>query len=166
MKKCNDCKENEVVYNNGKCKPCNTAYMTKYRKTSKYKELQIKDYEKTRDRRLAYKKQYYQENKAERAKYMRDYRKSNPRYRAQDAIMTYINQKIRERADFIEHLGCSWEEFFLYLEKQFTETMNWDNYGTYWEIDHIFPLSKGGSFHYSNTQPMTVTENRSKGNRI
>ena len=21
--------------------------------------------------------------------------------------------------------------------------MNWDNYGTYWEIDHIVPITKG-----------------------
>ena len=41
--------------------------------------------------------------------------------------------------------------------------MNWDNYGSYWEIDHIKPLSKGGSFHYTNTQPLTVKENRRKG---
>ena len=44
--------------------------------------------------------------------------------------------------------------------------MNWGNYGTYWEIDHTFPLSKGGSFHYTNTQPLTIEENRSKGNKI
>jgi 5-methylcytosine-specific restriction endonuclease McrA len=44
--------------------------------------------------------------------------------------------------------------------------MNWDNYGTHWEIDHTIPLSKNGSFHYTNTTPMTISENRSKGNRV
>ena len=43
--------------------------------------------------------------------------------------------------------------------------MNWDNYGEYWEIDHIYPLSKGGSFHYINTQPLTVLENQIKSNK-
>jgi 5-methylcytosine-specific restriction endonuclease McrA len=166
MKICNDCKINEVKYNNGKCKECNTAYMTEYRKTQNYKKCYIEDYKKTKEKRLAYKKEYYQSHKKERAKYMRDYRKENPKYRAQDAIMTYINKKIKERADFIEYLGCSWEEFFVYLEKQFNKNMSWENYGMYWEIDHIHPLSKGGSFHYTNTQPLTVTENRSKGNKL
>ena len=44
--------------------------------------------------------------------------------------------------------------------------MNWDNYGTYWEIDHSIPLSKGGSFHYTNTSPMAISENRSKGSKL
>lgn len=26
-----------------------------------------------------------------------------------------------------------------HLESQFTPEMSWDNYGTYWEIDHIIP---------------------------
>jgi 5-methylcytosine-specific restriction endonuclease McrA len=66
----------------------------------------------------------------------------------------------------IELLGCSIKEYIVYLEKQFDENMNWGNYGTYWEVDHIQPLSKGGSFHYTNTQPMHFSENRSKGNRV
>ena len=33
------------------------------------------------------------------------------------------------------------------------------------EVDHIIPLSKGGKHHEDNLQYLTVTENRSKGNR-
>lgn len=68
----------------------------------------------------------------------------------------------------IELLGCSIKEYILYLEKQFDQNMTWENYGKdkYWEIDHIQPLSKGGSFHYTNTRPYPISENRSKGNRV
>lgn len=66
----------------------------------------------------------------------------------------------------LELLGCSIEEYKQYLESLFTLKMNWDNYGKYWEIDHIIPLSKGGSFHYTNTQPLTISENRKKKNKI
>ena len=34
------------------------------------------------------------------------------------------------------------EELRKHLEKQFDENMNWENYGIYWHIDHIYPQSK------------------------
>ena len=63
-------------------------------------------------------------------------------------------------------MGCNYETYKQHLESLFTDEMNWGNYGDYWEIDHILPLSKGGSFHYTNTQPLTVLENRKKGNKL
>jgi len=41
-----------------------------------------------------------------------------------------------------------WESFVNYtlndlkihLEKQFTDSMTWENYGSYWEVDHIIPI--------------------------
>jgi hypothetical protein len=52
-----------------------------------------------------------------------------------------------------------------YIENLFQEGMSWENFGE-WEIDHILPVSKGGSFHYTNTQPLWKEENRKKGNKI
>lgn len=52
--------------------------------------------------------------------------------------------------------------------------MSWENYGTYWEVDHILPLANycltdRGTFrrliHYTNLQPLTVAANRRKHNR-
>ena len=66
----------------------------------------------------------------------------------------------------IKYLGCNFNEYSEYLENQFDKNMSWENYGEYWEIDHIIPLSKGGSFYYTNTQPLTVEENRKKKDRL
>jgi hypothetical protein len=53
--------------------------------------------------------------------------------------------------------------------------MSWDNWGPYWEIDHILPLSSFNlntlleqkkAFNYKNTQPLTIHENRSKNGHI
>ena len=52
--------------------------------------------------------------------------------------------------------------------------MNWDNYGEYWEIDHIKPISLFDltiednmykCFNYINTQPLEKIENKIKSNK-
>jgi hypothetical protein len=135
--------------------------------------------------RKEYAKTYYQKNKEQRLEYTKTY-KSKPenkerqcylkKVKKQKDINFKLHENLRSRLSnalkgrvknsTIEELGCSIEEFKIHLEKQFDENMNWENYGPYWEIDHIQPLSKGGSFHYTNTQPMHFSENRSKGNRV
>jgi 5-methylcytosine-specific restriction endonuclease McrA len=42
----------------------------------------------------------------------------------------------------------------------------YENCPTGYEVDHIIPLSKGGLHHEDNLQYLTITENRSKGNRV
>lgn len=71
----------------------------------------------------------------------------------------------------VEILGCSIEDFKIYIEKQFEPWMNWDNYGRKqtksvkpnisWDFDHIVPLSYAKTIedviklnHYSNLQPL------------
>jgi 5-methylcytosine-specific restriction endonuclease McrA len=61
-------------------------------------------------------------------------------------------------------LGIDLTGYKEYLESKFTEGMSWENFGE-WEIDHIIPVSKGGSFHYTNTQPLWMKENRQKSNK-
>jgi len=80
--------------------------------------------------------------------------------------------------------GRKWESLVVYttedlikhLEKQFDENMTWGNYGSYWCIDHIKPIS---SFTYKDTdsdqfrecwslrnlQPMEKIQNIKKGNK-
>ena len=71
-----------------------------------------------------------------------------------------------------EILGCSFEEFKIYLEEQFDENMNWDNQGSYWHMDHKKPISLAMSEeevyelnHYTNFQPLYWEDNLSKGNK-
>ena len=75
----------------------------------------------------------------------------------------------------IGDLGCSMKFLKMYLELQFYAGMTWDNYGKYWEIDHIRPLA---SFDladrnqfmeaccFINLQPLTKRDNAAKGARL
>ena len=79
----------------------------------------------------------------------------------------------QEHKPAIECLGCDIETYRTYLTDLFKHGMNWENYGD-WEIDHIIPLKfENPTFeqafkrlHYTNTQPLWKTENRSKGNKL
>lgn len=75
----------------------------------------------------------------------------------------------------LELLGCTPEFLRNYIEEKFTPEMVWENHGTYWHLDHIYPLSKVDvndetefkkACHYSNLQPLSVLENLRKGNKI
>ena len=71
-------------------------------------------------------------------------------------------------------MGCSFEEFKIYLESKFESWMTWDNKGLYngdldygWDIDHIIPISTAKTEeeliklnHYSNLQPLCSKTNR------
>ena len=123
-----------------RCKKCWVADVKVYNKTDKFKKYQ---------------------NEYKRKKGLTPQQKiiNNLRNR----VYKMLFEKIESQST-LELIGCSREDFIDYVEKQFDKNMNWDNYGTYWELDHIKPLSKGGSFHYSNCQPLSVTENRKKSN--
>jgi hypothetical protein len=58
-----------------------------------------------------------------------------------------------------------------YLQEQFYGNMTWDNWGTYWEIDHIkeladFDLSKRSQLlkavNYTNLRPLTIPDHQKK----
>lgn len=103
--------------------------------------------------------------------YKKDRRKIDTNFKLINDLRTRIGTCIRkynfEKKDTsIEELGCSIQEYVVYLESKFDKNMSWDNHGEYWEIDHTIPLSKDGSFHYTNTTPMSKEENRKKSNSL
>lgn len=81
-------------------------------------------------------------------------------------------QGLKKNAKCIDLIGCDALTLKQHLEKQFDDKMNWDNYGTYWHIDHIRPCAsfdltkleeQGKCFHYSNLQPLEAIANIKKG---
>jgi len=71
-------------------------------------------------------------------------------------------------------LGCTFEDFKLYLESKFEDWMSWENHGRFnselnygWDVDHIIPLDSAETEediiklnHYTNLQPLCSYTNR------
>ena len=72
-------------------------------------------------------------------------------------------------------IGCTTAQLKQHLEMQFKRGMTWQNYGTYWHVDHIIPCAAFDQldmnqrklcWHYTNLQPLKAKENLSKGKKI
>ena len=168
MKLCTKCKVSERKYSSGWCRECNNAHQREYRKTSSYQKEYDKSWKVRYDKMRADPKRL-EAYKAQRNAYQKKRRKTDITGQLKRDTQIRINQCVKagyftDKYECI--LGCSYGEYREHIESQWSDDMHWENYGEYWEIDHILPLSKGGSFHYKNTQPLTVTENRKKGNRL
>ncbi len=91
-----------------------------------------------------------------------------------------IYKMLKESSDnyFNHDLGCTKQNFKQHIESKFNSTMNWNNYRTYWQYDHILPLLeiRGGDYipideikkrmHYLNIRPLSIKENQRKSNKI
>jgi len=74
----------------------------------------------------------------------------------------------------LSYLGCDLEFFKQWIEFRFDENMTWENWGSYWHIDHILPINAFKDnhdtnkfcFHWTNLQPLTAFENQSKGDKL
>lgn len=149
------------------CKICSKLSKQKY--YSKEENLQHK-----RD----WDREYYQRTKftEKRQNYEKNYRKENKLNINQQINIMYSLKRVTNST-----LEKSWENLVPYnlqqlkehLESQFTPKMSWNNYGTYWEIDHIIPqnLFKFSSsedkdfqvcWSLANLRPISVSENRSR----
>lgn len=78
---------------------------------------------------------------------MRKKRKTDIQYRIKSAISSQINFHMKKGGKstsklLSERCGYTIKELMVHLERQFTDSMTWKNYGkSGWHIDHIVPAS-------------------------
>lgn len=181
MKKCRICnieksldsfciKKDEKDGRHRYCKECKKIASKK--EYSANKEVHLKRtnkwHKENRDRHNKLMKNHYHTKKEYYREWNRTKYSTDLLFRLRHTLNAIINHHLKEgkSQSSIDYLGCTIQEYKEYLEPMFAPEMNWNNYGTYWEIDHKHPLAKGGSFHYTNTQPLTIYDNRVKSDNI
>jgi hypothetical protein len=89
-------------------------------------------------------------------------------------LKNYLNRKELKKDDSTyKMLGYTHIELRAHLESLFTTDMNWSNYGKYWQIDHIIPVSifnddapVGIVNSLANLRPLFKSENNKKSNKL
>jgi hypothetical protein len=184
------------------CKKCVNEYGKKYRiEHSKdihrrNKEYYEKDKTKFSERmkkhnskpenkvqKKQYKQKYYsnEENREKRRTYERTYQTERRKNDIQYKIGVYLRVRLRKAVkrgskvgSAVRDLGCSIEEFKIYIENQFMEGQSWENWGNKdgdWSLDHIKPLHLFDltnreellqACHYTNLRPLWHVDNISR----
>ena len=72
-----------------------------------------------------------------------------------------MRKNLKKHKKLEQYLCCSFEDFRLHIENQFNSDMSWNNYGSYWSIDHICPCNQAKTQdeltklqHFKNLRPM------------
>lgn len=114
---------------------------------------------------------------ARAVRYITERRKEDPLFACKCHIKSLIVSSIqrkgfRKRSRTAEILGCSLDEFIVYIERQFLPGMTWENRGE-WHIDHIVPLSTAKTEadvialnHVSNLRPLWAEDNMRKRDKV
>lgn len=117
---------------------------------------------------------YPHENIAYRERH-RNRRQNNENIRLTSALRHRIYIALKDNyvsENTLNLLGCSLEDLWIHLEKQFSDDMTRKNYGTVWHVDHIKPcaafnldddLEQKRCFNWKNLQPLCARENLNKG---
>jgi len=129
-------------------------------------------------------KQYRQINKVKLKKYHNEYmkerKKNDPVFKLRgncSKLIYYALKGAKSRKSILQYLPYSIEELKQHLEGQFDGKMTWENYGSYWHMDHIIPQSflpftsmEDDNFKkcwaLNNLQPLEKIANIKKGNKL
>jgi len=175
------------------CTGCNRIRSKKYYRDNRESELKrasknresldwklySKEYRARNKKRLSRLREIWVKNNPEK---IRKYRltKYQKRDRLRDSTSAMMNHSLKRvgssksGSKLFEIVDYTLDDLKSHLESQFTEDMDWENYGSFWHVDHIRPIA---SFTYSSTvdedfkicwsldnlQPLPAIENYRKG---
>jgi len=115
--------------------------------------------------------------------YKRKRKQTDPSFRLRERISNAVycvlfrDAHTGKRSSTWEHLPYTPMQLREHLESQFEDWMTWDNYGSHWHIDHIYPQSRlpydsmehpnfQKCWRLENLRPLCATENLKKSNKV
>ena len=96
---------------------------------------------------------------------------TNLNYRLKKSLASRLRTVLIKNDSTMNYIGCNIQYLREWFEYNFTDEMNWNNYGSFWSIDHIIPVCKFDlsnedeklkCWNWTNLMPVTVKFNSSK----
>jgi len=118
-----------------------------------------------------------QENKERRNLRKKERKEKEPQFKTSESLKARIHEVLKgyKNCSSSKLLDCTRDQLYNWLSYNFSNEMTWDNYGKYWHIDHVVPISYFDitdktqqyiCFHWSNLRPLNKIENMSKSSKI
>lgn len=157
------------------------AFLNKW--SAKRDRQKCKEYrEKNREFHIKRKKDWAEKNKDHVRKYnclyTNERRKRDVSFRIRMNLRSRLKMALlgqTKKGSILSLIGCSMDFLKNHIENQFSEGMTWDNYGVFWNIDHIIPCSffdlsiedhQRMCCFYKNLRPLIVEDNGKKLNKL
>jgi hypothetical protein len=109
--------------------------------------------------------------KEQKTEWCRQEHNTNINYRLKKSLASRLRAVLIKNDSTMNYIGCNIQYLREWFEYNFISEMNWDNYGSYWSIDHIIPVckfdltiddEKSKCWNWSNLMPVTIKYNSSK----
>lgn len=148
--------------------------------SKKYRECHREEiYLQKQEYRLKHQAHIKQKNKEylpTRKQNIKERRKTDLNFQLSEILRSKIHKMLRgKKTSYQNIIGCDIDILKSWLEFQFDDKMTWENLGDYWQIDHILAINqfdfqkedhKRVCFNWTNLQPLTTYENRSKSDTL
>lgn len=176
-KKCPGCNQMRTAgdfrINRAKCQICERKYGREYNRENP--EIREKWVAENIDHLHDLQAKWYQKNKVHVLMKNRERFLTDDHYRVTVEMKKKLNGQLRRATFSAEFCGTKVSLIKQWLEYNFDETMNWDNYGTYWEVDHVIPTSWydltqqseiDNCYDWKNFSPLSKSDNQEKSNSV
>lgn len=183
MKYCPDCGEERPISEFGKklkyCKLHTNLRQKQYYRDNpeivkKHRVVTGKWAKDNREKMAASAKKWYAANKERVFAQKRERYRRDPQYVltriARSRLYAALKGK-KKVGSAVKDMGCTVDQFRLYLESKFYNGMTWENRNELWVIDHSKPLADFDltdreqfikAVHYTNSQPLTIEDHLKK----
>jgi hypothetical protein len=126
--------------------------------------------------KVAQRRAYHLSHLKERQVYMKRKELENPTLKLAHLLRSNLCRNLllkfddKKNTSFAKIVGYTYADVRRHLEAQFTSKMSWSNFGSYWQVDHVVPLSwfktKGQfikrGWALGNLQPLECSLNLAK----